>query len=115
MMLVVDDDDLLRSTIARQLEEAGYTVLAAGTAEVALDLVAQVQITAFLLDVTMPGTSGPELAARICALVPGARIVLSGYDRVDLPSGLEARFLQKPFTEEELLRSIDRGAGLRNN
>ena len=115
-VLVVDDDDLLRNTIVRQLEEAGYTALSAETAEAALDLVASVQINAFLLDVTMPGTSGPELATRICALVPGAPIVLmSGYDRVDLPSGLRARFLQKPFTEEELLHAIDKGAGLRNH
>ena len=115
-VLVVDDDDLLRNTLVRQLEEAGYTVLSAETAEMALDLVASVQINAFLLDVTMPGTSGPELAIRVRALVPGAPIVLmSGYDRVDLPSGLQARFLQKPFTEEELLHAIDKGAGLRNH
>ncbi len=114
-VLVVDDDDLLRNTLVRQLEEAGYTVLSAATAEIALDLVASVQMNAFLLDVTMPGTSGPELATRIHALVPGTPIVLmSGYDRVDLPSGLEARFLQKPFTEEELLRALDKEAGLRN-
>jgi FixJ family two-component response regulator len=64
----------------------------------------------------MPGTSGPELATRLAALVPDAPIVLmSGFDRVDLPDGLAAQFLRKPFTEEELLGALDRGAGLRNH
>ncbi len=115
-LLVVDDDDLLRTTLSRQLEEAGYTVICAANAESALDLVAAVQINGFLIDVTMPGTSGPELATRLAALVPDAPIVLmSGFDRVDLPDGLAAQFLQKPFTEEELLGALDRGAGLRNH
>lgn len=110
-ILVVDDDDLVRETITRQLEEVGYIVVPAASASAALELVTAVKFTAFLLDVSMPGTSGPELATQIIDLLPEARIILtSGFDQVDLPTELGARFLQKPFTEDDLLRALDQGA-----
>ncbi len=118
-VMVVDDDDLLRRTLARQLGDAGFQVLVAPTAGEARRLIASTAVTAFLIDVSMPGTSGPELAGQISALVPDADIILmSGFDRVDLPrlpGTTPARFLQKPFTEEELLGALDRGPGLRNH
>ncbi len=108
-VLVVDDDDLLRRTLAGQLEEAGYQVLVASSGVQAMELALTAEIAAFLIDVTMPGISGPELVGRLQRALPDAHIVLmSGYDRVDLPASMRTKCLQKPFTEDELLRAIDR-------
>jgi PAS domain S-box-containing protein len=108
-VLVVDDDDLLRTTLANQLVAAGYVVHVAATATAALEIVRTTEIMTYLIDVTMPGLSGPELADRIRDTAPGAYIVLmSGYNLVDMPAQLpRTRFLQKPFTELELLRTLD--------
>ena len=115
-IMIVDDDELLRNTLARQLDEAGFRVVLASGAAQALALLGTVEIATYVLDVTMPGTSGPELALEITRRLPGSDIVLmSGFDRVDLRGTTRARFLQKPFTEEELLRALDQGAGLRNH
>jgi two-component system cell cycle sensor histidine kinase/response regulator CckA len=68
-------------------------------------------IDVVLSDVVMPGMSGAELAGRLAAMRPETRIVLmSGFTHVGStqrllqPSG--ARFLAKPFTPSQLLRTI---------
>jgi two-component system cell cycle sensor histidine kinase/response regulator CckA len=107
-VLVVDDDRLLRKTLESQLDEEGYQVLAAGSAAEALHLAHMSRIDVFLLDVTMPGISGAELAGQLKQQFPNARIVLmSGYNNVEMPTAIRTRFLQKPFTHEELLRALD--------
>ncbi|MDB4952607.1 MAG: sensor hybrid histidine kinase [Myxococcales bacterium] len=107
-VLVVDDNDLLRRTLATQLEDAGYRVLVAGSGTEAIEIARASSINAFLIDVTMPGVSGPELAVRLHDLSPDARFVLmSGYNNVDMATTVPTRFVQKPFTEEELLRALD--------
>jgi len=106
-VLVVDDDDLLRSTLANQLAAAGYYVEVAATAARALELAQTATFGAFLIDVTMPDLSGPDLARRLRQHAPSARFVLmSGYDDVDLTASTRARFLRKPFTEAQLLAMI---------
>lgn len=106
---VVDDDALLRSTLASQLADAGYDVVVAASASEALALAtSSASIGAFLVDVTMPDTSGAELARMLQDRVPSARIVLmSGYSTVDLPAGPRLRFLRKPFSEHELRQAIE--------
>lgn len=106
-VLVVDDDELVRRTLATQLELVGYRVLQAGSGDEAIALARTSEPGAFLVDVTMPGLSGPDLATRLHGERPSARVVLmSGYNAVDMPSGGWSRFLMKPFTEDELLRAI---------
>ncbi|MDQ3366740.1 MAG: ATP-binding protein [Myxococcota bacterium] len=109
-VLVVDDDELLRTTLANQLDEAGYHVHVAGTVGEALAIARSTRVITFLIDVTMPDLSGPDLAAQIRVLRPEAYVVLmSGYNRVDMPAPQpRTRFLQKPFTQQQLLRAIER-------
>lgn len=109
-VVVVDDDQPLRDTLANQLGEAGYQVIAVASGAAALALDRSTEIAAFLVDVTMPDLSGPELAARLRHDRADARIVLmSGYNRVEMPAPMtNMGFLQKPFTELELLRALDR-------
>ena len=105
---MIDDDDLLRRTLRGQLEGAGYEVLLASTGAEGIELAHGTRITAFLIDVTMPGPSGPEVATQIHRERPDAHVVLmSGYNRVELPAPLRPRFLRKPFSEDELLRALE--------
>ena len=106
-VLIVDDDDLVRATIRRQLDEAGIDTLVARSGDEALALIASEPIATCLIDVSMPGMSGPALAARLADAAPGAGIILmSGFDRIDVPTAIGTRFLRKPFTEQELLAAI---------
>jgi two-component system cell cycle sensor histidine kinase/response regulator CckA len=105
---VVDDDQLLRSTIERQLSDAGYDVVLATSVEETIALARTGTVRTFLVDVTMPGVSGPELARLIRRVAPSSRIVMmSGYNEFEMPVLEHVRFLQKPFAEDDLLRAID--------
>ncbi|MDB4961656.1 MAG: signal transduction histidine kinase, nitrogen specific, NtrB [Myxococcales bacterium] len=106
-IVVVDDDQLLRSTIERQLSDAGYDVVLATTVNETLAVARTGTVETFLVDVTVPGISGPELARLIRGVAPTSRIVLmSGYNELEMPILDHVRFLQKPFAEGELLRAI---------
>jgi CheY-like chemotaxis protein len=85
--------------------------LAASGAQALAILAATPDVTALLVDMTMPEMDGSELATRARQLRPDLRIIMcSGYDaRAALPRvanlGVEA-FLQKPFSSAELERAL---------
>ena len=111
-VLVLEDQEQVRTLVEITLRGAGYAVLTASSAADALALAARHAgpIHLVLSDVVMPEMSGPELAARIAALRPLARILFtSGYsgkllDGKVLPPG--AHFIAKPFRPQELLRRV---------
>ena len=94
------------------LRGAGYAVLAANTAADALALATRHAgpIHLVLSDVVLPETSGPDLATRIAALRPEARILFtSGYSGKILDGKVlqpGADFIAKPFRPQELLRKV---------
>ena len=109
-VLVVDDEPAIRSVACMLLEDANYTAVEAGSAEEAercMDESGPFDVV--LLDMTMPGTSGVELMARLKAKVPTLCMVLmSGYSE-DLihgraPAGVP--FLAKPFRGAGLIERI---------
>lgn len=61
VILVVDDEEDLRTMLAEHLEDEGYTVLTAGTGDEALALAQSRRLDVILLDVMMPGLSGFDL------------------------------------------------------
>jgi putative nucleotidyltransferase with HDIG domain len=75
-ILVVDDDDRVRSAVSRFLDQRGYEALAAGTAEEALDVLGRRRVTAVLLDVRLPGVSGVDLVPRVLAAEPDAALLM---------------------------------------
>jgi len=118
-VLLVEDAEALRLLVRELLENAGYTVLDADSPDQALFMVESIPgpIHLLLTDMVMPRMNGQELARRIAALKPEARVVfMSGYsdqamgDQGTLAPG--ALFLQKPFTMDALLKTIRRALDL---
>ncbi len=112
-ILLVEDEAPVRDLTRRCLEQRGYAVLQAASAEDALEVLAQHggHVDMLLTDVVMPGASGPELARRLTAERPSLQVLfVSGYPD-DSPASagmLEAgtAFLQKPFTADTLAHKV---------
>ena len=108
-VLVVDDDKaVLRSTV-RMLDFLGYATVSAESGSEALRLLASNQeIDLVLADFAMPEMSGGELAKAIRAMRPTLPVILiTGYGyRENLKDFGEARLLQKPYAEDELMGKI---------
>jgi two-component system cell cycle sensor histidine kinase/response regulator CckA len=116
-ILVIEDDDLVRSLTVRVLEGIGYTVVATENRSEALRACEAKQregrsFDLVLSDVVMPGIALTELSEYLRATSPRARILyMSGYtDRAILHQEHVAGevFLQKPFTIDELLSRVRR-------
>lgn len=110
-LLLVEDDPLLRMTLAEVLGEAGFLVLEAEDAETALDLLAAHDDLALLLtDINLPGADGFALARAARRLRPRLPVVyasgrLSEPDpRRALP---DAPFLAKPFSVSAALDTLN--------
>jgi CheY-like chemotaxis protein len=103
-VLLVEDEPAVMRVTHRFLERLGYRVLAASSAAEALQLASSHAdgIDLLLTDVIMPELSGGDLARRVIALHPRARVLfMSGYTADELaPHGVLSTgvdFLQKPF------------------
>jgi PAS domain S-box-containing protein len=101
-ILVVEDEEPVRSLTERILVSAGFTCLAAGDGDEAFEVFEEHrdEIDLIVTDVVMPRVSGPELAERIGAAGPPV-LFMSGYADQRLPGMLE-----KPFSADELLRAV---------
>jgi PAS domain S-box-containing protein len=111
-VLLVEDDQAVRTLGARILRGQGYTVIEAGSGAEALTAVAAYSgpIHLLLTDTVMPGISGPALAAQLKALRPDLRtLIMSGYAPSPSVAGLNFGAdgqLQKPFTPITLIRAV---------
>jgi CheY-like chemotaxis protein len=112
-VLVVEDEESLRSLVRTCLESNGYSVLDARDSASALELARNHpgRIHLLLTDVVMPGIGGRELAKRVVVLQPEVKVVfMSGYanDLVDDRGILDRDtvLLEKPFTLHALLDKI---------
>jgi len=111
-VLVVDDDEWVRSVTARSLRRAGHGTLEAATAAEAiriLDDVAGHCIGTVITDISMPGTSGVELAAQLHETHPHLRVVLMTGRAPEAMPPLRspvAAVLHKPFSRRELLAAL---------
>lgn len=110
LVLVVDDDDWVRSLAARALRDEGYIVLEAASGHEALDLLLALDgdsspVALLITDVRMPAMSGRVLAEQVIERWPRVPILfMSGFDSG--PSrGLSPLhpFLHKPFHPDNLV------------
>jgi two-component system cell cycle sensor histidine kinase/response regulator CckA len=114
-VLIVDDEDTVRKTASRALQQFGYRVLTASDGREAVTLLGENSraVSVVLLDMTMPGMSGAETARYLRTIRPNIPIlVTSGYDehevkRQFVPHGF-AGFIRKPYRADQLVEAVRR-------
>jgi two-component system cell cycle sensor histidine kinase/response regulator CckA len=106
-ILVVDDEAIARRFMERALAEQGYRVMLANDGEQALDLLRMTRrkIALIVSDLVMPGMGGHAFAIEVDRLPsPPPMLYISAYEK---PQGeMSKRFLQKPFSVEELVSAV---------
>jgi CheY-like chemotaxis protein len=109
-ILLVDDDDDLRSVLASALEAQGYQVTEAEDGSAALSALERATMDIAILDFAMPGMNGAELSRRMRERWPGLPILFaSGYadtEAIETAAGNNVAFLKKPFRIDELLHVV---------
>lgn len=106
-VLVVDDDKMVGSALARILRRNGFDAQAIDTPDAALDLVASFAPDAIVADANMPAMSGIELLAAVRERRPEAvRILVSGLTTGLADDALCDHVLQKPWASGELEAAI---------
>ncbi|MEW6666533.1 MAG: response regulator, partial [Thermodesulfobacteriota bacterium] len=118
VILVVEDDEMVRKMTLKILERYGYTVLAAGDAQEALHICRahKEHVQLILTDVVMPGMSGSDLVEELKGTRPGLKILfMSGYteDAIVHHGVLDegVAFIEKPFTPKGLARKVREALG----
>jgi len=110
-VLVVEDEELMRSILRQLLENAGYEVFTADSAESALEIFPTREFAVTVTDIKMAGMDGLELLDRLKAVDAEAIvIVMTAYSSVDsaiaaLRKGVYD-YVTKPFVNEDLLQRI---------
>jgi CheY-like chemotaxis protein len=112
-ILVVEDEEAVRTLACRTLQDAGYQVLEAANGRDGLQVAVAAGVDLILCDVVLPEMSGHELGRRLAAIRPDVPILyMSGYPGLEVVErGLithDAPFIEKPFTADGLASSVRR-------
>ena len=113
-ILIVDDDPTTRETLGEALEQRGYTLETAASAEVALERMARREFSVVVTDLNMPGgASGLDLMSAVRQRFPGTLcVLLTGFATLD--TSIQALkqgaydLIQKPFQMAEIEVVLDR-------
>jgi CheY-like chemotaxis protein len=111
-VLVVDDHEPTRQTIARMLEAGGFAVRTASNGPEALEVLAarRDEIDLVLSDVTMPGMTGIDLSYQIRDQYPDVPVAIVSGDVSELERSIigraEVPFIKKPFHAESLYSAV---------
>ncbi len=118
-VLLVEDEDPVRSFASRALRLRGYEVFEAASAEKAMEILSDTanHVDVLVSDVVMPGMDGPTFAVQACRMRPGLRVVfISGYAEDSFRRNLgdhDFLFLAKPFSLNDLTaivkQALDQG------
>lgn len=111
-LLLVDDEDALRTVMAERLTDAGFKVTEASSGEQALEKLERFAFDVLVSDLRLPGIDGREVLAAALRRYPGIiGIVVTGYgtvkDAVDAIKRGASDFISKPFQFEELLHVLE--------
>lgn len=108
-ILVVDDDDGIRSLYLTELTQAGYEVAAAESGRAAVALVSKEKFAVIILDIEMPDMSGLEALSHLRRVSPNTPVILntaySNY-KLDFQSWLADAYVLKSSDLEPLKESI---------
>lgn len=108
VLLLVDDDELVRSALRRVFVPRGYRVLTAEDGRAALSVLATTPIDVLVTDMRMPVMDGNELLREVSKRWPAiARILLTGYADLQITtkairSGYVDHFLTKPWEIDQI-------------
>lgn len=107
-VLLVEDDDLIRSTTSDMLREEGHLVIEAADAEAALNALGACPIDILLADVGLPKVSGVALAREAKVRVPSLKVIFATGDHAaaDEAEDLDSVLLGKPYRPEDLRKAI---------
>jgi CheY-like chemotaxis protein len=118
-VLLIDDDEDLRSIVSCALEALGYQVTAVGDGRTGLDELRSCRPDVLVVDFAMPGLNGADVAKQARELCPGLPVVIaSGYadtGAIERAIGKGAKLLRKPFGIDELLEAVAEAAEIREN
>ncbi len=108
-ILLVDDEQSVLVALRRFLRRKGFEVEVAQNGQEALDSLDRIRPDVVVSDFKMPGMNGAQLLATVAQRFPSARrIMLSGC--AEVPLGVDAVFLPKPWDDDELLLHCGKGS-----
>ncbi len=110
-VLIVEDEELMRSILRQLLESEGFSVLSADSAENALEMFAANDVHVTLTDIKMAGMDGLELLDQIKRIDEDALvIIMTAYSSVDSAIAALRKgaydYVTKPFVNEDLLQTV---------
>jgi DNA-binding NtrC family response regulator len=113
-VLVVDDEPLIRWSIAEALQECGYSVVDAGTGRAAIQELVDSSdpVVVIVLDLRLPDSDNLSLLSRLQDLAPRARIIMmSAHGTAEVAQDARARgaygFMYKPFEISDMASLVD--------
>ncbi len=116
-ILVVDDEEIVRSLFKETLEELGHRVTTAEAAAEGLELVKGQDFDLVFLDLKMPGMDGAELFRQIKAIKPKLPVtIITGYPDSDMMARALAQgpfgVMNKPFGESDIIAAVTNFLGI---
>lgn len=115
LILLIDDEEIIRMTSGEILNELGYEVISAASGDEGIAVLTEKNdmISLVILDMSMPGKSGLDIYREIKDLHPAMKVLLTSGYREEQKVGkmLEAAkdgFIQKPYTIDELDRKLSK-------
>ena len=117
-ILLAEDEEAMRTYLARALENAGYEVVAVDRGTAALPHLMAEHFDLLLSDIVMPEMDGIELAQRCSEVSPATKVIfITGFAAVTLKASREtpqAKVLSKPFHLKDLVLEVQRVFGQAN-
>ena len=111
-ILLAEDEEAMRTYLARALENAGYDVVAVDRGTAAVPLLEGGEFDLLLSDIVMPEMDGIELAQRCGEISPRTKVMfITGFAAVTLKASREtphANVLSKPFHLRDLVLEVER-------
>lgn len=114
VILLAEDNDMIRRLTKTNLEKRGYTVAAAANGDTAIQLYMQYRerIKFLVLDIVMPGRSGKDVYDYAAAFNPAVKVIFcTGYDNnilsSDFVSRIGGKMIQKPYTIDLLMEKLE--------
>lgn len=106
-ILLVEDETLIRISTADMLEDAGFLVVSAASAEEALAALETAPVDVLVTDVNLPGASGLDLAGLAHAIRPNVNVIFATGDVAAVTERAAGTVLTKPYSIDDLIKALN--------